>query len=111
MPTRSATSRRQFLVGLLGLPLLVACGRSPAGRNGEEELIAWPAQDRWPPVFYQASPEAQEAYRFAVTHPEILQYFPCYCGCGEFGHRSVLDCSVREFRPDGSVVLGGMTFG
>jgi hypothetical protein len=29
----------------------------------------------------------------------------------EWGHRSVLDCSVREFRADGSVVLDSMTFG
>jgi hypothetical protein len=103
-------SRRSLLTGFLLLPLLAACGRSPA-KDRHDELIAWPAQDRWPAIFYQASPEAQEAHRYAVTHPEILQYFPCYCGCVEWGHRSVLDCSVREFRADGSVVLDSMTFG
>jgi len=103
-------SRRSLLTGFLLAPLLAACGRSPA-KDRHDQLIAWPAQDRWPPIFYQASTEAQEAYRYAVTHPEILQYFPCYCGCVEWGHRSVLDCSVREFRADGSVVLDSMTFG
>ena len=111
MTTHSAFSRRRFLVGLAALPLLAACGQRPSSSGTEMELIAWPKEDRWPAVFYQASPEAQEAYRYAAAHPEILQYFPCYCGCGEFGHRSVLDCSIREFRADGSVVLGGMTFG
>lgn len=111
MPTQGSFSRRRFLIGLTMLPLLAACQRRAAPDESEAVLIAWPKEDRWPAVFYQASPEAQEAYRYAVTHPEILQYFPCYCGCGEFGHRSVLDCSVRELRPDGSVVLGGMTFG
>lgn len=109
MTNRWTITRRRFLIGLATLPVLTACGRGSS--SSDSELVAWPSQDRWPPIFYQASPEAQEAYRYAAAHPEILQYFPCYCGCGEQGHRSVLDCSIEEFRPDGSVVLGRMTFG
>lgn len=109
MTNRGTITRRRFFVGVALMPVLAACGGARSSRS--PELVAWPSQDRWPPIFYQASPEAQEAYRYAVAHPEILQYFPCYCGCGELGHRSVLDCSIEEFRPDGSVVLSRMTFG
>ena len=44
------------------------------------------------------------AYRFAAANPEILKYIPCYCGCGEMGHGSNLDCYVDLFRPDGRAV-------
>ncbi len=111
MTTYTSVPRRRFLAGLAVLPFVFACQRGAASTESEHLLIAWPKEDRWPPVFYEASPEAQEAYRYAVQHPEVLQYFPCYCGCGEWGHRSVLDCSIREFRADGSVVLNTMTFG
>lgn len=32
------------------------------------------------------------AYAFALARPEVLQWLPCYCGCGGMGHRSNLDC-------------------
>ena len=52
----------------------------------------------------KAAPESvRQAYRFAVEHPEILAYQPCYCGCGAMGHTSNLDCFVREIRSDGSI--------
>ena len=74
-------------------------------------MLARPALDEWPPHFWQAPQEVQEAYRFAVANPDVLQYFPCYCGCVEDGHTSNKDCYIREQRPDGSVVLDLMNFG
>lgn len=36
---------------------------------------------------------------------EILQWIPCYCGCGESaGHKNNLQCFIAEIREDGSVV-------
>jgi hypothetical protein len=81
-------------------------------QSGEDsDLLAWPVDDRWPAQFHAASPEVQEAYRYAVANPEALQYMPCFCGCGAQGHTSNLDCYVREFRSDGSVMLDPMSFG
>jgi hypothetical protein len=52
----------------------------------------------------QAAPETvQQAYLFAVEHPDILAHQPCYCGCGAMGHASNLDCFVREVKPDGTI--------
>ena len=42
-------------------------------------------------------------YQYAVEHGEELQYIPCFCGCGRFGHRSNRDCYVKTFTRDGSV--------
>jgi hypothetical protein len=47
----------------------------------------------------------QEAYRFAIANPEILSKLPCYCGCGGIGHKSSLDCFIKRFDPDGSIVF------
>ena len=54
-----------------------------------------------------APPLVQEAYRFAIANPEILSQLPCYCGCGNMGHESDLDCFVEEFNPDGTVAVFG----
>jgi len=35
----------------------------------------------------------------------LLSAIPCYCGCGAQGHRSNLDCYVKEIGPDGSIVF------
>lgn len=38
-----------------------------------------------------------EAYQFAVDHPEVLDYIPCYCGCYEVdGHISNTQCFVES---------------
>jgi hypothetical protein len=49
----------------------------------------------------------QEAYRFALANPDVLDKLPCYCGCGGMGHDSNLDCFVERFEPSG----GGVVFG
>jgi hypothetical protein len=52
-----------------------------------------------------APPVVQEAYRFAVASPNILSKIPCYCGCGNVGHQSNLNCFVKQFNADGSIVF------
>jgi hypothetical protein len=44
----------------------------------------------------------QEAYRFALGNPEILEQVPCYCGCGAIGHRSNYQCYLKGIGPDGA---------
>lgn len=53
-----------------------------------------------------APPVVQEAYRFAIANPAVLAKLPCYCGCGNMGHTSNLDCFVDEVAQDGSIVFG-----
>jgi hypothetical protein len=106
-------SRRHLLQASLAFGGFVFAGCS-TGRTSPEtggDLLAWPAKDRWPNLFANASADVQEAYRYAVGNQNVLQYMPCFCGCGASGHRSNWDCYVREARADGSVLLDSMSFG
>ncbi|POZ55746.1 hypothetical protein LYSIN_00529 [Lysinibacillus sphaericus] len=44
-------------------------------------------------------------YQIAGQSTEILEWMPCYCGCGEsVGHKSNLNCFIQEKRQDGTIV-------
>jgi len=44
-------------------------------------------------------------YEVAGKATDILEWIPCYCGCGDsVGHRSNLNCFIAETREDGSIV-------
>jgi hypothetical protein len=47
----------------------------------------------------------QLVYQLSAQYSEVLEYIPCYCGCGRSaGHTSNLQCFVHEIREDGSLV-------
>lgn len=43
-------------------------------------------------------------YDFAAQHPEILKYVPCYCGCGEQGHKANESCFIARRDAKGNVL-------
>lgn len=45
----------------------------------------------------------RDAHMFAADHPEVASYVPCYCGCGNAGHKHNADCFVKQRDPDGRV--------
>lgn len=45
----------------------------------------------------------RDAHIFTADHPEVASYVPCYCGCGNAGHKNNADCFVAARDPDGSV--------
>ncbi len=55
----------------------------------------------------------RQAYVFAARNPDVLDYVPCYCGCGmSDGHRGNTDCFVESRAPNGAVTewdVHGMT--
>ena len=57
---------------------------------------------------HSSSPRTQEAYAYAVAHPGVLQYVPCYRGCEDIGHISNEDCFVAQRSLDGTVVYNPM---
>ena len=114
-PSKLKLTRRHAVQGALaaGGLALVGCS-SGVGQSTapvDESLLAWPAEDRWPALFTASSERIQEAYRFAVANQDLLQWMPCFCGCGEWGHASNASCYVQEVRDDGSVLLDSMSFG
>lgn len=45
------------------------------------------------------------AYQIAGQAPEVLEWMPCYCGCGEsVGHKSNMNCFIQEIKEDGKIV-------
>ncbi|MCC6312462.1 MAG: hypothetical protein IT337_00510 [Thermomicrobiales bacterium] len=114
---RAAITRRALLQGSLGAAglALVGCSGSAVfnggGSSGAYDMVAWPGQDKWPQMFWDAPTSVQETYRYAVANQDLLQWMPCFCGCVDQGHVSNADCYVEEMRDDGSVLLDPMSFG
>ena len=54
------------------------------------------------PSFLQEKHEnITTVYKIAFDYADVLQWIPCYCGCGESaGHRSNLNCFVAEIRDE-----------
>jgi len=64
------------------------------------QAAAWAVR----PAYTHTTARTEEAYQYAMEHPLVLQWMPCYCGCGGVGHASNLDC---YFEPSagGSIVF------
>jgi hypothetical protein len=37
----------------------------------------------------------KDAHVFTADYPEVASYVPCYCGCGNAGHKNNADCFVK----------------
>lgn len=48
-------------------------------------------------------PVMQDVYKFAASHPEVLKFVPCYCGCGADGHPHNESCFVKRRDAKGNV--------
>lgn len=72
--------------------------------NGDlQEVTA--SIDELPTFLQKAKPETIEAYRHAAKANEVLDFIPCYCGCGvHAGHKNNKHCFIKEIKPDKSVV-------
>jgi hypothetical protein len=56
------------------------------------------------PEFVRSAPvSVQQAYQFAAANPEFMAHIPCYCGCGDIGHTSNLQCYVSHIDPAGVI--------
>jgi hypothetical protein len=62
---------------------------------------AWAAR----PAFVRGNAATEEAYAFAIQHPQIVQWMPCYCGCSAMGHGSNLDCYFKHGQPGDKAVF------
>ena len=87
---------RMMLVFLLVLAGLVLAG---CGSSAKEA----PAVAALPDWVMSAPTRVREAYQYAVSNPDELAKYPCYCGCGSMGHTSNLSCYVQNTAPDGTI--------
>jgi hypothetical protein len=93
------TNRLAVIVFLLvGSLILAACGGSGDSDNDAENAVL-------PEWARNAPPRVREGYLYAVSNPEELAKYPCYCGCGAMGHTSNLSCYIQEIAPDGIITF------
>lgn len=110
---------KKFIVPML-LSSIIITG---CAYNGTQDAQKVPSQqpskleytlgsDDWSVVTSMTdNPKTLEAYQFAIEHPEVLDYMPCYCGCfEEDGHTSNTNCFVDSVN-DKVAVLDTMGFG
>ena len=45
----------------------------------------------------------RDAHMFTADYPEVASYVPCYCGCGNAGHKNNADCFVKARDAQGLV--------
>lgn len=110
--SRNRISKLAFVISLLALAIVTGCGNSSDSKeaashtghsqeqherlmkNGDLRQIT-ASVDELPPFLKDKEQEMQQIYQLAATNSELLQYIPCYCGCGEVaGHKSNLNCFV-----------------
>ncbi len=114
-PSRlAATSMLMGLLLVLGAAIAQSKPHPDAEQRAQasgqiESPLRWPQWDpAWPPLPPAAGPAARPmvdvrgAYAFAVRHADLLQYIPCYCGCGGVGHLSNVDCYVKDGQAGGA---------
>ena len=51
------------------------------------------------PDYVTQDPMTEEAYQYALYHPQVIEWMPCYCGCVKLDHRSNLDCYLKQGQP------------
>ncbi len=102
-----------FLFVLTGCSGLQQQDSSHNSHNNKPSSLTYElGSDNWEAVTTNTdSLETLDAYQFAVEHPEVLDYIPCYCGCyEEAGHESNKNCFVDEIEGT-TVQLDTMGFG
>ncbi|MEY9976090.1 PCYCGC motif-containing (lipo)protein [Lysinibacillus sp. RC79] len=61
--------------------------------------------DVLPSFLDNKSEDIRLVYQIAGQSTEVLEWIPCYCGCGESaGHKSNLNCFIQEKREVGTIV-------
>ena len=77
-----------------------AAPATPAGAHNMDMTPA-DASTAWNtrPAFVNVDARTQEAYAYALYYPKFVQWMPCYCGCGDMGHQSNLDCYLKKSIP------------
>lgn len=72
-----------LVVGLAAV-ILSACGAPSKSTVMLPEFVRRAAQD------------VQEAYLYALEHPDEVAKYPCTCGCVGLNHTNNLDCYIQK---------------
>ncbi|MCG5254734.1 PCYCGC domain-containing protein [Brevibacillus thermoruber] len=76
----------------------------PHGTTGDIQETTASVNDL-PSFLDKVDPQVKSIYQIAGLSNDLLQWIPCYCGCGEeAGHKHNGNCFIKEVKDDGSVV-------
>lgn len=81
---------------------LTGCGGGQETTGGEYSLAPVSSLNE---EIRAAPANVQEAYRFALANPDVLEQIPCYCGCGAVGHKNNYQCYVAGADADGKPIF------
>lgn len=101
-------NRRRFL-GQIAAVLSAMVGAANAGagpaprKTPSGDLLETVGKGDLPSFATKGGPKVVQGYRDATANGETLQWIPCFCGCGNIGHRSNADCYVTERHADGRI--------
>ncbi|MFC5558037.1 PCYCGC motif-containing (lipo)protein [Ureibacillus thermophilus] len=108
----------KLYIVLILLILLIACNeesaqhekKSPMEHHEEShtqhnplsgDLQELTAKEELPAFLKEKHETVSAVYKIALEYADVLEWIPCYCGCGESaGHRSSLNCFIAEIRED-----------
>jgi len=83
------------MVYLLGSGNSASSGIPPAQQTVTD--TADPGATAMPDYVMSGGEDVRTAYQFAMEHPDIMMWMPCYCGCGQHsGHKSAKNCFIKE---------------
>lgn len=112
---------KKYMFIIISILLLFAagCSNSPTAKQEEKHLAAGESLhvangdlqeatasiDILPSFLDDKDEMMRTIYLAAAANSELLQWIPCYCGCGESaGHLHNGNCFFKEIRPDGVIV-------
>jgi Protein of unknown function with PCYCGC motif len=90
-PDGSGTAAAMPTMAPSGGAAAPAAAELPAGVVRVDAAAMWAAR----PDFVRADATTEAAYHYAIEHPEVVAWMPCYCGCDAMEHRSNLDCYLK----------------
>lgn len=109
--TPNTTNSKTIALAILGIFLIIGVSYAVSSVSNYAELKD-EGNLKLPSYAYTNS-MSLKAYKYAATHPEVLEQIPCYCGCGGHGseaskgkpHRFLRDCFINDdlkYDPHGS---------
>lgn len=103
--------KKTAILALLACSLIVsACGQKHEDGHDHDHAAGdiqetTASADVLPSFLDGQNEDIRMVYLVAGQAADLLQWIPCYCGCGESaGHTSNLNCFIRKVNADGSVV-------
>jgi len=106
-----------FALILVSGPAFAACSQTHAPASDGGSAASMPtmhgdmplagAEMVWAarPAYVRTNAATEEAYAFALEHPQMIQWMPCYCGCEAMDHGSNLDCYYKPGQPGDRAVF------